>query len=319
MNLVFYRDLYCGSSLRNLGRRTCKVRCDLHVHTIHSGMSTVPLLRRLCRECYSPPEAVYDTLKRKGMDLVTLTDHDSIEAGEALRRHPDFFLSEEVTCRMPSGTEVHVAVYDITDRQHVEIQRRRNDLNALLAYLREQDIFFGVNHAFSRLTGRRQRSDFDWFETAFPAVETLNGHVLPRNNDLARNLADLRGKAALGGSDAHTLLSAGSVFTSVPGARNRHEFLQGLRRGKGRVSGRSGSYWKLTRDVLLIAWEMMMERPVTLALLPLALAIPGATFLNSILEGRFARRWEHRFDRPSTKQGAIPGLPAHLAPEEVSA
>ena len=36
---------------------------------------------------------------------------------------------------MPSGTQIHVGVYDITERQHIEIQRRRNDLIALLMYL----------------------------------------------------------------------------------------------------------------------------------------------------------------------------------------
>ena len=44
------------------------------------------------------------------MDLVTVTDHDSIDAAERLRRHPDFFLSEEVSCLTPSGTELHVGV-----------------------------------------------------------------------------------------------------------------------------------------------------------------------------------------------------------------
>ena len=33
----------------------------------------------ICRECYSQPEDLYATLKRRGMDLITLTDHDSIE------------------------------------------------------------------------------------------------------------------------------------------------------------------------------------------------------------------------------------------------
>jgi len=37
-----------------------------------------------------------------------------------LRRHPDFFLSEEVTVRMPSGTEMHMGVYGITERDHAE-------------------------------------------------------------------------------------------------------------------------------------------------------------------------------------------------------
>ena len=54
------------------------MKCDLHIHTIHSGMCTVPVLKRICRESYNDPREVYSVLKRKGMDLVTLTDHDSI-------------------------------------------------------------------------------------------------------------------------------------------------------------------------------------------------------------------------------------------------
>ena len=37
---------------------------------------------RICRECYNDPEEVYETLKRRGMELVTVTDHDSIDAVE---------------------------------------------------------------------------------------------------------------------------------------------------------------------------------------------------------------------------------------------
>ena len=66
------------------------MKCDLHVHTVHSGMCTVPLLNRICRESYSAPQHVYETLKRRGMDLVTVTDHDSIDAAEVLRSHPAF-------------------------------------------------------------------------------------------------------------------------------------------------------------------------------------------------------------------------------------
>src|SRR5262245_13045002 len=116
------------------------MKCDLHVHTIHSGMCTVPLARRVCRESYSHPGEVYQKLKRLGMDLVTITDHDSIDAAASLAQHKDFFLSEEVTCRMPSGAEAHVAVYDINEKQHVEVQRRRDDLPSLLNFLNENHI-----------------------------------------------------------------------------------------------------------------------------------------------------------------------------------
>ena len=165
------------------------MRCDMHVHTRHSGMCSVPILRRICRESYNDPVAVYETLKRRGMDLVTVTDHDSIDASEALRRHQDFFLSEEITCQTSSGTRLHVGVYDIQERQHIELQRRRDDMPSLLAYLDEQDLLFSINHVFSALTGRRTALDFVLFETCFPAVETLNGQVPAFCNGAAQAFA----------------------------------------------------------------------------------------------------------------------------------
>jgi len=71
-------------------------------------MCTMPVLKTFCRECYSRPDEVYEKLRQEGMDLVTVSDHDSIGAAEDLRGHPDFFVSEEVTCQMPSGNELHV-------------------------------------------------------------------------------------------------------------------------------------------------------------------------------------------------------------------
>src|SRR2546429_7191639 len=46
--------------------RSYAMKCDLHVHSIHSGMCTVPLLKRICRESYNDPREVYSVLKRKG-------------------------------------------------------------------------------------------------------------------------------------------------------------------------------------------------------------------------------------------------------------
>jgi predicted metal-dependent phosphoesterase TrpH len=260
-------------------------------------MCTLPLLKAICRECYSEPEAVYQTLRGKGMDLVTVSDHDSIDAGEALRRHADFFLSEEVTCRMPSGNELHVGVYDLTERQHVEIQQRRNDLPRLVAYLNEEELFYSVNHAFSALTGRRSLEDFEWVDGAFPAVEVRNGHVLERCNRLAERMAEHSGRAMLGGSDAHALYSLGSACTRVPGARNKTEFFDGLRRGHGQVLGRSGSFLRLARDVWQIGAAMMEEKPMARLLAPLVLVVPVVTLLNCVVEDLFGRRWGSRWER----------------------
>src|SRR5579884_3081214 len=209
------------------------MKCDLHVHTVHSGMCTIPLLDRVCRECYSDPELVYETLKRRGMDLVTVTDHDSIDAAEALRRHADFFLSEEISCELPSATRLHVGVYNIEERDHLEVQRRRRDFPALFAWLRERKLLFSVNHVYSSLTGPRDEADFRLFAQFFPAVEVLNGQMLEASNGAAANLARRWCKAAVAGSDAHTIGLLASAYTSVPAARSKQEFLDGVSRGRG--------------------------------------------------------------------------------------
>jgi predicted metal-dependent phosphoesterase TrpH len=270
-------------------------------------MCTIPLLRHVCRESYNQPEAVYEKLKRLGMDLVTVTDHDSIDAVESLRSRPDFFLSEEVTCTLPTGTELHIGVYDITERDHIELQRRRNDFESLFAWLVDQDLFFSANHVFSRLTGRRDSADFKLFETAFPALETHNGHMPVSVNRCAARLADLAARAEIGGSDAHAMASVGCAWTTVPGARNRQEFLAGLRRGQGRVRGEAGGVYKLTRDVLAIGREMVREDWRTFPIVPLGLLVPAVTLGNYVLESFFSRWWlaRHLNSRKGTSNARI--------------
>jgi predicted metal-dependent phosphoesterase TrpH len=267
------------------------MRCDLHVHTRHSGMCNIPGFHRFCRESYNDPEAVYRTLKRRGMDLVTVTDHDSIHAAEHLRRYPDFFLSEEVTCTTPSGTEIHVGVYGIEERHHIELQRRRSDVPALAAFLHEQKILFSINHVFSSLTGRRTELDFEMFEDMFPAMETLNGHIPALNNRAARRLAQDWQKAAVGGSDAHTIETLALTYTEVPGTDGIRSYLDGVRQGRGEVAGASGNYAKLTRAVLGIGASLVWERPWTIVLSPLMLAVPLVTLGNYFCELSFHARW----------------------------
>jgi predicted metal-dependent phosphoesterase TrpH len=276
------------------------MRCDLHVHTRHSGMCGVPLLGAVCRESYNDPHAVYQKLKRLGMDLVTVTDHDSIGAAEALRSRPDFFLSEEVTCKLPAGTELHVGVYDITERDHIELERRRKDFESLTAYLDERGLFYSANHVFSSLTGRRVIEDFELFAIAFPAIETRNGHMLACANASAALLADWSARAEVGGSDAHAMRSVGCAYTVVPGARDKREFLEGLRRGRGRVRGQVGGVWKLTRDVLAIGRNMVRENPWTLPVAALGVAVPPVILGNYIVENVFARWWTARCRRAWT-------------------
>jgi hypothetical protein len=192
---------------------------------------------------------------------------------------------------MPSGTEMHMGVYGITERDHVEIQRRRNDFVALLMYLTERKLFFSANHVFSGLTGRREEEDFDWFVSYVPAFETRNGQMWPKANESAARLAARLGKIAIAGSDSHTIAGVGQTFPEVPGARTVDEFFAGLRTGYGRIRGAHGSYGKLTADVFSITRSLFWDKPWTLALSPLAVLVPAFTVGHWMNEIRFCRKW----------------------------
>jgi predicted metal-dependent phosphoesterase TrpH len=270
-------------------------------------MCTVPVLSRICLESYNEPRALYERLKQRGMDLVTVTDHDSIDAVEDLRGYPDFFLSEEVTCTMPSGTEMHAGVYGISEHDHIELQRRRKDVESLLAYALENQLFVTVNHLYSSLTGSRTEDDFAIFARDFHGVETVNGQMLKWSNRLADDFARRFAKPVVGGSDSHTLAGLARTYTQVDGAANAQEFLAGMRRGQSLAIGESGDYFKLTSAVFAIGGSLFKATPwmaLGAALLPLA---PAITLANYFREMAFAWYWGQK-NRPEDPVGIAPGV-----------
>jgi len=280
-------------------------------------MFDAPVLNRICRESYNDPTEVYERLKHLGMSIVTMTDHDSVDAVETLRRYPDFFLSEEVTVTMPSGTLMHLGVYGISERDHAEIQRRRNDFIALLMYLTERKLFFSVNHVFSGLTGSREEEDFRWFASYVPAFEVRNGQMWTPANTNAEKLSMRLGKVGIAGSDSHTIAGVGRTYTEVAGARTAEEFLAGLRAGRGVICGAHGSYAKLTADVYRIVLALLRDQPWTLPLLPLAALVPAFTAVHWLNEIRFWRKWSIKLDDEETQSRLLwplgAGLESNLA------
>jgi predicted metal-dependent phosphoesterase TrpH len=291
------------------------MRCDLHVHSRHSGAADLPLLRHVGYECYSEPREVYERARSRGMDLVTLTDHDRIDGALELLALPGTFVSEEVTCGLPGGRELHLGVYDITEAQHERIARLRSDPDGLFAYLAEQRIPTAVNHIFSALTGEREAEDFELALEGASHLEIQNGMLPPLTNQCARRAAETLGLPAVGGSDGHTLASVARAYTIVPGARSRDEFLAGLRQGRCAAGGESGSYLRLTLDIARLfahgyAWNaaraldgprQLAAAALLVALVPVLPLLPLVTAGLHVREQAFARRWFARV--PSAPPG----------------
>jgi predicted metal-dependent phosphoesterase TrpH len=228
-------------------------RADLHVHTRHSRVNgNVPFLRS--RDCYSDPVAVYDLARRRGMDIVTITDHDSIDGClEVLSRHPDaadFLIGEEVSCWVPdTSLEVHLGVYGTSEAIHQDLQPLRRNVFEVMAYLQASGTFFAFNHPFHFFRYQIPLRDYLQLVAAAPAVEVRNGTMLPRHNELVATLwAQLRGGApVVAGSDAHTMRRIGRTWTEAPGA-TATEFLASLRAGAGRAGGAHGSSRTIAGD-----------------------------------------------------------------------
>jgi predicted metal-dependent phosphoesterase TrpH len=293
-----------------MSRREAGMRADLHVHSRHSGRTSLPLLGRVAQECYAEPRAVYDQALRRGMDLVTLTDHDSIEGALEIAALPGTFMGEEVTCGLPGGRELHLGVFDFQERQHQEIQSRRRDAEALFAYLAEQRLPVVANHLFSALTGRRAVADLHLALRHATHVETLNGALPASSNAWARGAAFEAGRPMAGGSDAHTLNGVARAWTIVPGAGTRDDFLEGFREGRTIPEGRAGTYARLTRaiaDLVVSSCLATSSGPAepgrglrTLATAVAVLTLPALPLITAGVyadEILFARRYGKAFAR----------------------
>jgi predicted metal-dependent phosphoesterase TrpH len=223
-------------------------RADLHVHSCYSTRSgNLRFLRS--RDCYSSPLDVYNTAKRRGMDVVTITDHDAIggwrELMDARPDAVDILPGEEVSCRLPDGDiEIHLGVYGITERLHAEIQPLRRNVFDVFALLRESGTFFALNHVLHLYRDQAPLERYLQLLSAVPALETRNGAMLESHNSLSERLTrDWRGDApplaCVAGSDAHTLRRVGRTWTEAPGT-TAAAFLASLSAGLGAPGGDHG-------------------------------------------------------------------------------
>jgi predicted metal-dependent phosphoesterase TrpH len=232
-------------------------KADLHCHSVYSTFKYFRIANT--RDSYNRPEDVYRLAKQRGMDFVTLTDHDSIDGClYLLNKFPDlddFFISEEVETWFPDTRQrIHINVFAIDERQHAEIQKRRENIYDLHAYIREENILASANHMFQNYRMRNSpRQYFDEMLRMFDAFEVKNGAMASQHNRLVEDLMavvrEKRGDVSLvAGSDAHTLGPLAHVYT-VAEAETVPEFLEKVRLGQCFVWGSEMGFRVLLSDV----------------------------------------------------------------------
>src|SRR5438552_972233 len=131
-------------------------KCDLHIHSRYSARSEEWLFRRFdFPDSYSDPGQLHAQLVVAGMDYVTITDHDTIEGCLQIADLPHTFISEQVTTYFPQDPcKIHLLVWGITEPQHSDIVRLRDNIFELQAYLQQSQIAHAVAHPLYSINGK---------------------------------------------------------------------------------------------------------------------------------------------------------------------
>ncbi len=230
-------------------------RADLHCHSSASEISKLGVQRTLgLPECATPPEEVYELAKRRGMDFVTITDHDTIDGVLQIAERPDVFISVELTASFRGEPQaVHVLCFGITPEDHEWLQAHRGDLELCAAYMYERDIVCALAHPYytvaAPLTPRhRQR-----LASLFGIWEIRNGARAPELNRPAAMYVATRDATGIGGSDDHAGVDIGRTYTETPSAATPGEFLEHLRAGRTDARGQQGSPAKWAHAAIALA------------------------------------------------------------------
>ncbi len=195
------------------------MKVDLHVHT---KFSPSPFFKRYgASDATTKPEEAYYILKSKGMELITFTDHDTIDGClYLLEKYPDlkdFFISEEITSYMGEAEKkIHIGVYFINERQHWEIQRIKKDAFDLVQYLEIEKIPYVLFHPASFTIKKKNIKKFWEFALLnFPLWELWNGSLPKSHAEIIYSILKDLGKKPLfvAGSDAHNPYRLASSYT----------------------------------------------------------------------------------------------------------
>ena len=260
------------------------MKIDLHVHSKYSKRPPVWILKKIgSPESFTEPSDIYRIARERGMDAVTITDHNRIDGALEIVHLPGTFVSEEVTTYFPEdGCKLHVLALNITEKQHADIQKVRENVFELVDYLTAEQVVHVLAHPLYRVNGRLTAAHFEKLLLLFRHFE-LNGARSSESNDCLRTilqrltpdmitrLADRHGiapkhekpweKVLTGGSDDHSSLHIAGTHTDIAAVGSTAAALmEGLRRGRTKVVSDPADPVTMAHNFYSIAYQFYRDK-----------------------------------------------------------
>ena len=233
---------------------------------------------------------------------MTITDHNSIAGCLEIGHLPDTFISEEITTYFPDGCKIHVLAYRINEEQHRQIQKARDNIFDLAAYLRQEGIVHSVAHALWSVNDRLQMEHFEQLLLQFKNFEMNGGRDELQNqwlraiceeltSETINALTEKHGivpafptpwkKNFTAGSDDHSSLHITQKYTQIEDATGVGDFLEKVNEGKAVVRGGASTPLTLGHNIYSIAYQFYKKK---YSLSPQAGSNTLGALLDKILE-----------------------------------
>ena len=193
------------------------IRVDLHNHTYYSPDSILS------------PRLFVREARRRGLDVVAVTDHNTISGALAVRE-----LSEQPVI---IGEEIRSADGEIIGLFLSEEIPKALAASETIARIKEQGGLVGVPHPFDSLRSALDQDVMLALIDQIDFIEALNARmVFSAHNDKARDFADAHALLTTAGSDAHSPWEVGRCYVEMPPFEGPRDFIAALR--QGRLTGR---------------------------------------------------------------------------------
>ncbi len=191
------------------------VRVDFHSHTMYSGDST------------TTPDEFADGLSHAALDVVCITDHNTIDGALAL--------ADELPCEVIVGEEMRTHAGEMIGLFLTERVPQGLPPTDTAKRIRDQGGIVYVPHPFDEMRNNLRTDALIELAQAglIDAIEVLNSKTSLRSlNVRAAEFAAEFDLAAGAGSDAHVAEALGAAYLEMPSFDGTREFLAAMREGK---------------------------------------------------------------------------------------
>jgi predicted metal-dependent phosphoesterase TrpH len=164
------------------------MKVDFHTHTSYSY------------DCYMSPKKLLKTAEKKGLDAIAITDHDSMEVFNELKRNNNYGSKVKVI----KGCEFKTPQGDVIVLFLDKMFKFAN-MKEFYNEVKKQNGLIIIPHPFKENKSFR-------FNNQNKILEILNGRIKPHKNIRAKRYVQRHNLIGTSGSDAHTSFELGKIY-----------------------------------------------------------------------------------------------------------